>query len=52
MINVEIIEESVAVLPEYRRIPISFEVRSVFELVWCKAAALADFAGARQRGDG
>lgn len=31
-INAEIVEESVTVLPEYRRIPISFEVRCLFEV--------------------
>ncbi|MCX5727985.1 MAG: GNAT family N-acetyltransferase [Nitrospirae bacterium] len=31
-IKTEIVEESVGVLPEYGRIPISFEVRSVFDV--------------------
>lgn len=32
MIEVDIVEESLTVLPEYARIPISFEVRSVLEV--------------------
>lgn len=32
MSGIEIVEESVEVLPEYGRIPISFEVRSVFDV--------------------